>query len=458
MPRKLPSRGFNALTRQRRWFGGALLLAAWVAVLWLLSPGLPVLWGPSASAATRAAGRALFEHDWQPNDPLAHGDGLGPVFNARSCVACHFQGGVGGGGDLAHNIRNFEALPTRSSPQVRAGTIHAAATDAGLRESFDLVRKRFPVVKGQTITRQSADSHCSYTTTIPDFDPLRVQQVQPTALFGAGWIDRISPKAITSSHMARMVAQAAKEFRLDFSAVPPGRVRYLPDGRVGKFGWKAQFATLEEFVAAACANELGLGTPLTEQAKPIGRPDYPAAEPDLDKGQFKALVAFVDTLPRPVEAAPAESKERDRAARGKEVFAAVGCAACHTPDVGGVAGVYSDFLLHEITDPTPNGRSSYGPDVPPDLPVPEDHPKSDEWRTPPLWGVADSAPYMHNGSARTLRDAVLRHGGDAKAVTEAYKKLPKDDQEALVAFLRTLKAPPDAPPVGDKTALALNGQ
>src|SRR4051812_37386871 len=147
---KSPPRG-SSLARQRRWFGGALLLTVWVAILWFFSPGIPVLWGPWASAATRQAGRDLFEHDWQPNDPLAHGDGLGPVFNAKSCVACHFQGGVGGGGDLTHNIHNFEALPTRADGPLVAGTVHHFAVNTSLRETFQHVRQRFPIVKGQTL-------------------------------------------------------------------------------------------------------------------------------------------------------------------------------------------------------------------------------------------------------------------------------------------------------------------
>src|SRR6516225_1401343 len=97
----------NALHRQRRIAGWVLLATAWLGIFWFLAPGLPVLWGPWASAATKEAGRELFEHEWTPNDPLAHGDGLGPMYNAKSCVACHFQGGVGGGGDLAHNIHNY---------------------------------------------------------------------------------------------------------------------------------------------------------------------------------------------------------------------------------------------------------------------------------------------------------------------------------------------------------------
>src|SRR5205085_2522333 len=200
--------------------------------------------------------------------------------NAKSCAACHFQGGVGGAGDSAHNIHNFAVHPTARDPQLHTGTVHAAATNPSCRESFELVRRRHPVLKGFTQTRNGGG--CTYTVTIPDFDPVRGDTVQATALFGAGWIDRISSKAITHSLMSQALVNSAKEFQLDFSTIPAGRARHLPDGRVGKFGWKAQFATLEEFVAAACANELGLGTPLTEQAKPFAKPDYPETPPDLD--------------------------------------------------------------------------------------------------------------------------------------------------------------------------------
>src|SRR5581483_7829497 len=121
--------------RQRRWFGGALLLGAWVAILWFVSPGLPVLWGPWASAATREAGRELFEHEWTPNDPLAHGDGLGPVFNAKSCASCHFQGGVGGGGNLEHNAVGFEVFARPDDPNFITGSIHNFSVDPAHKES-----------------------------------------------------------------------------------------------------------------------------------------------------------------------------------------------------------------------------------------------------------------------------------------------------------------------------------
>jgi CxxC motif-containing protein (DUF1111 family) len=293
----------------------------------------------------------------------------------------------------------------------------------------------------------------------PDFDPVRTESVQTTALFGAGWIDLISEKAILKNARSRNFDGIAAELSSDFSGIPVGRVRTLPDGRVGKFGWRGQFATLEEFVATACANEIGLGTPSVPQAKPLTDRSAPDVEPDLDRKQFRALVAFVKTLPKPVEATPADPSHLAAAERGKELFSSVGCAACHVPDLGGVKGVYSDFLLYTLEEPPPPGSppgGGYGrPEPPPEAPRSDDLPRPEEWKTPPLWGVADSAPYFHDGGSPTLQAAILRHRGDAKAVTARFQALPAADQAAVVAFLRTLKAPPDAPVVRDPSVTKL---
>ena len=102
------------------------------------------------------------------------------------------------------------------------------------------------------------------------------------------------------------------------------------------------------------------------------------------------------------------------------MFGQIGCAVCHTPDLGGVAGVYSDFLLHRVANPS--GQGSGYAEVP-SVPLPDDHPLPDEWKTPPLWGVADSAPYFHDGGSPTLEAAIRRHKGDAASVTKAFESL-----------------------------------
>lgn len=443
----------NVLTRSRRRFGYGLSTAVMMGAAWWVTPGLPVLRAPHARAEVREAGRVLFEHEWEPHDAVAHGDGLGPVFNARSCVACHFQGGVGGGGGNDHNVTAFEAHPTRDRREVAGGLIHKYAVANHLLENRDSLKRYFPIVPGGLRVIEG----CQILTR--DFDPVRTESINSTALFGAGWIDRISAKNITHQSLRKSLVWIGKELNADFTGIPPGRYRVLPDGRVGKFGWKGQFATLEDFVAAACANEIGLGNPRMEQAAPRVGFEYPAVEPDLDRSQFRALVAFVETLPQPIRAVPSDAAARREAEQGQEIFGRIGCAHCHSPEIGGVAGLYSDFLLHSLEDRSLGRAGSYGhSEEPVEMPLPIDHPRPDEWKTPPLWGVADSAPYFHDGGSPTLADALQRHAGDAEPARQAYRALPSAERDALIAFLKTLRAPgrqgPPAPGTVTPTSLA----
>ena len=180
----------------RRRVGMGMFGLGTFGVLWMLTPGLPVLRGPQASAEVRAAGLELFEHEWQPHDPLAGGDGLGPVFNARSCVECHFQGGAGGGGDNKHNVLAFEAFPTQDRPEVKGGLIHRFAVANHFLEGRSELNKFFPIVPGGT----RVEGGCQVFT--QDFDPVHTETVNSTALFGAGWIDRISGKTIRYQSMS----------------------------------------------------------------------------------------------------------------------------------------------------------------------------------------------------------------------------------------------------------------
>uniref|UniRef100_A0A7C4LMP0 C-type cytochrome n=1 Tax=Schlesneria paludicola TaxID=360056 RepID=A0A7C4LMP0_9PLAN len=407
-----------------RWIGSASVAAA-VVMIGMAAAGM---WrGPTADDVK--AGEALFTHQWAPHDAWAAegGDGLGPVFNARSCAECHFQGGTGGGGALKHNVAAIEVLPTIGHPYPLNGVIHAFALDENLRESRESVRERFPIIpKGMTITV------CSQPLR-KDYDPLRHHSINSPTLFGSGVIDRISDATLRMQRAAQTVAGVRREIRGDFSNPISGRLRVLPDGRIGKFGWKAQFATLEEFVAQACAVELGLSTPTRKQHVPKHHVEDLQARPDLDERQFHQLVAFVAALPAPREVLPADQSERALALRGKEVFVSIGCADCHTPNVGSAEGVYSDFCLHEITD-----RQTTGYIEEPDVPVPEEYPLGAEWKTPPLWGVAQTAPYLHDGSAPTLEAAIEAHAGQARGVRAKYRKLPPVDRLAVIRFLETL--------------------
>jgi CxxC motif-containing protein (DUF1111 family) len=405
--------------------------------------------GPAA--ADVEAGRELFVHEWKKDDPLCEGgDGLGPVFNANSCVACHHKAGLGGAGGLEHNVTAFVRRPDFRTDTPLQGVIHASATEERYLETLNLLSPELPKTSRPAlpVLRQNAPSsfHCS----LPGQGQAQVSQRNTPALFGCNLIDSIPDRVVIAEERRQrlrwgMVGPKSED-------APVGRALRLKDGRVGKFGWKAQSASLSDFVQAACANELGLSNPGQAQPRPLGFLSYTPKKAgyDLTQKQCDQITAFCGSLPRPVERAPADAAERTSAEAGKKLFSSAGCAACHTPDLGPVQGVYSDLLLHRMgRDLTGDGDYNEPPRQR-QQEEKEDDPKQasplpDEWRTPPLWGVADSAPYLHDGRAATLEDAINEHGGQATSSRNKFKALPADKQKQLVAFLRTLRAPAQKP-------------
>ena len=111
--------------------------------------------------------------------------------------------------------------------------------------------------------------------------------------------------------------------------------------------------------------------------------------------------------------------------------------------MGPIKGFYSNLLLHDMGADLASSTGYYGeaPAAPPSSPGGTPIPVASEWKTPPLWGVADSAPYLHDGRASTLDEAILAHGGEAKGVVANYRGLKPAEQADVVAFLKTLKAP-----------------
>jgi CxxC motif-containing protein (DUF1111 family) len=399
-------------------------------MLWGVTQGFGWLVSPSEQELT-AEGRELFIHEWTPDDPLSGaGDGLGPVFNANSCAACHSQGGTGGAGENKHNVRAFSVLPNRNDSNMYGGVVHANATAEQLLETDDQVLQRYPIISGGV----TVIGNCQVK--IEDFNPVEFEEINTPALFGAGLIDGISDWSIRSNAWGQSITALGKEFQGDFDSTM-GKVRVLPDGRVGKFGWKAQFATIEEFVATACAVEVGLSNSYRQQDQPGQFKSNENAEYDMTNHQLDSLTTFCLTLERPELVMPRNSKEFSAVVRGKQIFSKIGCAECHTPDLGDVKGIYSDLCLHNISDPDHNGYVRE-----PEVPLPSNVPGLADWKTPPLWGVADSAPYLHDGSSPTLEDAIEKHGGDAKHSREKYlEDINKKDRESLIAFLKALRAP-----------------
>ena len=296
-------------------------------------------------------------------------------------------------------------------------------------------------------------------------------QRNATALFGVGQIDSIPEKALL---------KLAKREQKEYPDVA-GRPSKQKDGKIGRFGWKAQKPSLEDFTLTACAVELGLNVPGHEQAGLAMKPDYKAPGLDMNKAECDALVKFLRDLPTPAQRKSATAQETTMFAAGRKQFAAIGCTNCHVQKVGAVDGIYSDLLLHDM-GPELGDTGNYGiftPNSPEEeqddpLLLADENPGTNvllssirpqqpqkakltpeqlakvvgamrqEWRTPPLWGVRDSGPYLHDGRADTLEQAVAFHGGQGTTSAIKFFKLKPEERQQVIAFLKSLTAPDQA--------------
>jgi CxxC motif-containing protein (DUF1111 family) len=407
-------------------------------------------WRPKTDASASQAGRDLFLHEWTPGDALAaQGDGLGPVFNASSCAACHQQGGVGGSGSVEHNVTVFTRAPKAGAGASR-GVIHQFATDAASQETLQNISAQFPKKSRPTLAdlqallpkpnNPPAGVQIVRAVAVPEVD---IGQRNTPALFGASVIEAIPDAAIQANERNQHLKLGLSA--VNGEAVPVGRAAKLSRKRIGKFGWKANIGNLSEFVRVACANELGLGNPLQAQPASLSQPAYRPRGLDLTDQQCDQMTAYIASLPRPREVIPSSAAEAARASAGKKYFKQIGCINCHNADLAEAQGIYSDLLLHEMGEGLGGGGGGFYGEGPSE---PATEPDSDggstspsEWRTPPLWGVADSAPYLHDGRAATLAEAIKLHAGQASSSANRFAGLSDVQQEELIAFLNTLRAP-----------------
>jgi RNA polymerase sigma factor (sigma-70 family) len=418
---------------------------------------------------TRRLGRELFERVWAREDRRAHGgDGLGPVFNAQSCVGCHNLGGPGGAGAIDRNIEivtanggdlaaykgfsyfmsmDFEAGRfeyrigdgSQASPnrERRADPRLATGVHAGFQQSRSVVLHRYSTDPTYNAWRESVPGR--HGTIL-----IQSSERNPPPLFGAGPIDAIPAEAI----------EAAAKRRFPGSALVKGRVSRLKDGRVGRFGWKAQTATLEEFVLAAAAGEMGLEVPGHRQAADPRLPGVAAKGLDMDQDECNLLTDYVRSLPVPMAAKPVDDRIASQIKAGEATFKTIGCVTCHLPKLGGVEGIYSDLLLHDMGPALGDAdtytvfagepRSAAGPEpANPDRARPgTDAASAREWRTPPLWGLRASAPYLHDGRAAGISEAIAMHGGQGATAARRFAELPPRRRQQLEEFLMSLAPPP----------------
>lgn len=416
-------------------------------------------------------GKEVFVRDWSKHkvqDAAKTGaDGLGPLYNAVSCVACHGQGGIGGAGNNDHNVQlltltTTTVLQRQATLKVNISDLKNSPIHPGLKSTSSVVLHRFSVnpryalmhrewrllskvepigmVKGlEPLGITARIAHRMSSLAKPGFKPVlayvRSERNTPS-LFGLGQIDSIPEKSL--KHLA--IRQNSRYAELSGKVAPNG----------GKFGWRGQTSSVKNFVLGACANELGLQTANFRQPQDPADPfPRPTDTVDMTSSEVNALVKFVNELPPPVELGADSAVKRLELAQGQAHFTAVRCDSCHVRQIDNVVGIYSDLLLHNmgerLNDPAalaPRGGTGslaqyYGTGE--SLLVSDE--LKQEWRTPPLWGVRDSAPYLHDGSAETIEEAILAHAGEATASIRSFEKLTWGEKRALMRFVESLGAP-----------------
>jgi len=350
-------------------------------------------------------GRGVFATVFTPET------GLGPLFNSVGCANCHEVPVVGGSGSND---------PEEGGEDVE---LHATAFHGAGARCDDLA-----AVGGQVIQKQITPAYSDFLQMTAEPIPAAAtdsgHRTTPD-VFGFGLLDAV-PDAV--------ILARADPFDRNGDGIS-GRPNRTADGRLGRFGRKAQAATLREFNGEAFVMEMGITNPGNETEQIVAGFPFPAGvdplpEPEITAEQFDAADAFVRFLAPPPRA-PIGLLE----AQGAAVFAKIGCASCHFPAfVTGdnpvpalrfrVMPAYTDLLLHDM-----------GPDLA-DICLGEA--QRSEFRTEPLMGLRFATAFLHDGRAATISQAIELHGGEGRAARNRFVRLSPIQRRTLLRFLRTL--------------------
>jgi len=386
-------------------------------------------------------GNGVFDRPWvaAPASTLAS-DGLGPLFNARSCQGCHIKDGRGhppepGDTNMVSMLFGLSGPDGNPDPifghQFQDQAIAGMASEGAVRVTYESVDFVYPDGTEVILRRPVYDTHAPLATRV-SLNP----RIAPP-MIGLGLIEAISPADLAA------LADPDDDNKDGISGRLP-----MVGGSVGRFGWKATTPSIRAQSAVAFSNDMGLST----QARPAPWGDCTAQQLDcraaihgeLD-GQPEIASDLLDlvTFYSANLAVPARRDIGDpQVLAGKALFYETGCTACHIPKFATSADApkaqrnqliwpYSDFLLHDmgpdLSDPNPTG----------------DRPGA-EWRTPPLWGIGLTETvnghtyFLHDGRARSLEEAILWHGGEAEAARSAFASLTKAQRTDLLRFLESL--------------------
>ncbi len=381
-------------------------------VLWLSFLIAPPL--RADEGLDRIMGRTLFARAWvQAPASTRASDGLGPLFNARSCAACHPKG------------TTADFMPVAGG-YASIGLIARLGDETGTPDPFFGVQLQNAAITGlspEGTAILGMDNAPNITIVRGALAPnTRVSLRRAPVLAGRGRIDRIARAAILSN---------ADPEDINGDGIS-GRAHILQSGKIGRFGWKADTASLNAQIAGAFSIDIGLSSPrfpdhfadCTPQQKSCRKngdgSDTLGGGYELSAQIIELVAAYV----RSIEPAGIDNEN------GRALFTATGCASCHKPqlndDNGKPVTIFSDLLLHDMGEALSDGVGAFGT-------------KSNEWRTAPLIGFrANASRLLHDGRAPDIDTAISAHGGEATDARATYFNLPDETRIALRAYLQNL--------------------
>lgn len=412
-------------------------------------------------------GNGLFRKLWvsSPSSTLAS-DGLGPIYNARSCQRCHIKDGRGHPPEAAddnaismflrvsipgddttamNEIEGyFATLPDPTyGTQLQDFAVQGHASEYSLEIKY--TEETVTLADGTEVSLR----HPTYEATDLGYGPLH-----PDAMLSP----RVAPQMIGLGLLEAIPAEDilanADPDDVDGDGIS-GRPNVVWSAEfdqpmLGRFGLKAGHPTILQQSAAAFSGDIGISSPLFpagagECTQPQSlcynaiHGDGDARGTEIDAEGMDLVTFYSRNL-----AVPARRDVNDsQVLRGKQIFYDAGCVACHTPNFVThrlndrpeqsfqLIWPYTDMLLHDMGPALADNR-------------PEARATGREWRTAPLWGigltkqVSGHSYFLHDGRARSLLEAVLWHGGEAQAQRDAVIALPTQDRDALIAYLESL--------------------
>ena len=395
-------------------------------------------------------GKSFFRIPWveAPSATTAR-DGLGPLFNANTCMHCHPGNGAGVAvnkdGSMTRSLllRLSHKEPKDAALIKKIGFEPDSTYGAQLSKNgnHDVVAEGEPVVKYENIEGEYPDG-TAYTLRKPtysvinkgygafDEDTILAPRIG-SALIGLGQLELISEKDI-------LAHQDIEDKDGDGIS---GKANYAFDPetnstKLGRFTWKASATTVKHQTAGAAHNDMGLTNPLfpmhnctKKQESCLKEAEKGRFEFELPAQRLDAIDYYLSNLAIPKQRDPEKHTE------GAKLFKSLNCTACHVERYKTASGItikpYSDLLLHDMGEALADGRSEFLA-------------SGSEWRTPPMWGiglykkVSGEANYLHDGRARNIEEAILWHGGEAEQSKKDFMALGKISRQKVLDFLKSI--------------------